>query len=467
MLKSLDILIGLSVIMLVLSMAVTLINQVLFSLFASRGRHLREGLSDLLVLLDTGLTRADTDELAARVLSHPLVRANVSLPGWIARFLPGFQFGEVIHREELVKLLLMFGEHYADAKAALNDLQAAANGGAGFDEALAKLTTALGKLDLTNESGRTDNAADMQQLGGILKSLADGAADPATRAAKLAELQTLLGKIYGVFSRLHTALEANEIGAPGQILKQVRERALQLEQTHPELTNDIRVSQAFLEEASTEFLAKVHLNFDQFMDRVSARFTYHTRAVTVITSAVLVVLLQLDTVGLVNRLAMDDKMREAFVEQAVTMTQDEAGKSLALTKPVPSPAATPATTTAQPGSAASPQPTPSEALATNPPPDIKKNAETEKLYWSFLAKQGVIVLPEKGKWCESWKKVSPPGILVSILLLSLGAPFWYKTLGQLVQFRTALAQRDQEQRNRRQSVQESDADGGDNPGGAG
>ncbi|WP_054763342.1 hypothetical protein [Methylomonas koyamae] len=52
MLKSLDILLGLSVVMLIASMAVTLISQAILNLLASRGRNLHHGLADLLELLD-------------------------------------------------------------------------------------------------------------------------------------------------------------------------------------------------------------------------------------------------------------------------------------------------------------------------------------------------------------------------------------------------------------------------------
>ena len=52
MLKSLDVLIGLIVIILAMSMAVTVITQALTTVVNSRGRHLRRGLADLLQLLD-------------------------------------------------------------------------------------------------------------------------------------------------------------------------------------------------------------------------------------------------------------------------------------------------------------------------------------------------------------------------------------------------------------------------------
>ena len=55
MLKSLDVVIGLTVVLLALSMAVTVITQAITTVINSRGRHLRRGLTDLLQQLDPAL----------------------------------------------------------------------------------------------------------------------------------------------------------------------------------------------------------------------------------------------------------------------------------------------------------------------------------------------------------------------------------------------------------------------------
>jgi hypothetical protein len=46
-----------------------------------------------------------------------------------------------------------------------------------------------------------------------------------------------------------------------------------------------------------------------------------------------------------------------------------------------------------------------------------------------------------------------PGMLISILLISLGAPFWYNVLKDLIGLRSSLAQKDDLQRTQRQSTQ--------------
>jgi hypothetical protein len=44
-----------------------------------------------------------------------------------------------------------------------------------------------------------------------------------------------------------------------------------------------------------------------------------------------------------------------------------------------------------------------------------------------------------------------PGLILSVILLSLGAPFWYDVLKDLLKFRPALAQKEEQQRKDRQN----------------
>lgn len=76
MLKSLDILIGLIVILLALSMAVTLVTQVISTAVNRRGRDRRRGLVDLLQELDPVLTLEHSEKIATEILTHPLVSGS-------------------------------------------------------------------------------------------------------------------------------------------------------------------------------------------------------------------------------------------------------------------------------------------------------------------------------------------------------------------------------------------------------
>lgn len=71
-----------------------------------------------------------------------------------------------------------------------------------------------------------------------------------------------------------------------------------------------------------------------------------------------------------------------------------------------------------------------------------------------LLRQGVdarLILPQT--W--SWDPAKLPGIALSAMLLSLGAPFWYNVLKDLVAFRPALARKEQESREQRNSAIEA------------
>ena len=74
-------------------------------------------------------------------------------------------------------------------------------------------------------------------------------------------------------------------------------------------------------------------------------------------------------------------------------------------------------------------------------------------YMSFLAENGLVTAPRSpGEWMKRWGQTNIVGVLITTLLLSLGAPFWYSALGKLLQLRSVLAVKDDDQRKARQDV---------------
>ena len=367
MLKSLDILIGLTIVLLALSMAVTMITQAVTTVLNSRGRHLRRGLVDLLQQLDPALTEALSRSVATGILTHPLVsgsntpvaagsplEAVTSTIDRIRRSIGGPRLGNVVHREEFTKLLMIF---------------AAGQG-----------------------TGQLESAA----RDALLK-----------------------------------ALKENGVDNPEQKLKDIRQVALRLEKSAPELSHMARQNIAILEAAESDFIAKIHNWFDQTMDRTSQRFTASTRAITFIGAFLVAFGLQVDTPALVNRLAADEKLREQFVTEARALYADQkAMDEAAKQKPAES--------------------------ASSPAPDPEEMA---RKYRVFLATNGLITFPSVGqKWIEGYRNVNLFGVLMTALLLSLGAPFWYSLLGRLLQLRSVLAVKDDVQRAERQ-LREPDGGG--------
>lgn len=318
MLKSIDILISLAVVMLVASMAVTVMTGWVTHLRNSRGRNLQQGLADLLVVLNSDFTREAASKIAAALLTHPLIRDKED------------RMGSVIHRGEFIKLLM-------------------------------ELATGDGPQRL----------------------------EPAIQA------------------ELQKALAANGIDNPAKTLENIRILALQLEKSNPEFSTSVRTNLAILQGAESHLVAKINSWFDQTMDRVSQRFTFSTRTVTLVCGLLLAGVLQLDSIALVNRISVDDALREALVNQAKT-------------------------------------------ISTQAPQGA---AQSRDLYSSVI-NQGVISVPNYPEDLRKFADVRHlTGILFTTLLLSLGAPFWYGALQQLLQLRSKLAQQDDAQRKERQTTQ--------------
>jgi hypothetical protein len=342
-LKSLDVVIGLTVVLVALSMAVTVITQAITTIINSRGRHLRRGLTDLLQQLDPALNEQLSKAIATGILTHPLVSgSSTPLLGKLRQIAGSARLGNVVHREEFTKLLM------------------AAAAGKGTEQLSADAVAALTK-----------------------------------------------------------ALANNGVADPEETLRNIRTMALQLERSSPELSNVVRQNMAILRAAESDLVAKINNWFDQTMDRTSQRFTASTRLITFAAAFLVAFGLQVDTPNLVNRFSADDALREAFVEEAQALYRDhqELQQAEQQGRGLPAPTS----------------------------PD-----EVARKYRAFLATNGVITLPSTAGWWAGFANTSFFGMLITALLLSLGAPFWYGALGKLLQLRSALAVKDDAQRLERQ-----------------
>src|SRR5262245_17544681 len=69
----------------------------------------------------------------------------------------------------------------------------------------------------------------------------------------------------------------------------------------------------------------------------------------------------------------------------------------------------------------------------------------------MLGSPAIALLPARPQFPPPRKHV--PGILLSWVFLSLGAPFWFDMLKNLLKLRSVLAQKDDKEREKRESVQ--------------
>jgi hypothetical protein len=236
---------------------------------------------------------------------------------------------------------------------------------------------------------------------------------------------------------LQTVLKELGIPDPEATLKRIRATELALEQTHPEMANGLRHDLAILQSTQSHFVAKINAWFDQTIDRVSSVFTAHARIITFAASVLVAILLQLDTVGIVNGLWIDNALRKEIVDQGIQLAKEY--------KRPPS---------AIPGDQAPTDKDSGHDIDANRP--ALNDADLNQLlysqaakYLSVLSQYQVLAFPALNgrQWLEHWSVSELPGIALSALLLSMGAPFWYSTLQTLLRLRSQLAQSDDQQRN--------------------
>jgi len=293
----------------------------------------------------------------------------------------------------LVSLLNLRGRHLKRGLATLI---------AGLDERLAPPHGgALANAILTDPSvcetaGRLGSFLHRAQLTRLCLGMAAEAAEKASVSGMAADPRAYAGP----GEALYWTLRAHGIADPRNILDRISYHALELEQVHPDLPETARLELGLLSAGGAPFVAKVNACFDQTMDRVSARFTAAVRAVTVAASLGLASFLQIDCFAMVNHLAMDESLRSQLVR--AELERHPAGKA---------------------GSQ----------------PDLVAQVDLVRVPVSWQ------------EWRREWVESDggfPPGpahtggILLTALLLSLGAPFWFNLLGGALKLRPTLSARE-------------------------
>jgi hypothetical protein len=213
---------------------------------------------------------------------------------------------------------------------------------------------------------------------------------------------------------LLNVIQQNGIPAPGPALKNIRALALQLEGSDPQLPTHMRQALAIIHGAPSDFVAKINAWYDQTIDRVSQQFTKYTHWVTLGIAVVVVLTVQLDIIAVLDRLSIDDQFRNSVVDISAKQYAGNTGASS----------------------------------------DVRP-------YYDLLNKTGLITLPTSAGWTSQLRETRKiPGMVLSVLLLSLGAPFWYSVLKNLLQLRSNIAQKDDTQRGQRETGQISTTAGG-------
>ena len=141
--------------------------------------------------------------------------------------------------------------------------------------------------------------------------------------------------------------------------------------------------------------------FNSVMDRVTQRFTLHMRVYTILLAVAIVAATGMDTIHIISVLRTDATIRSGLVAAAESIRNSGA---------------------------------------------LDKNEDKDKL--KALSQSVVTQLPADQ---SLWRLIHedhphPAGLFVSILLLSLGAPFWFNALKNLVDLRSVIAKKEQNER---------------------
>lgn len=327
--------------------------------------------------------------------------------------------------------------------------------------------------------------------------LADAAATPLAGVIRREELVRLLLDLAaradadddddGQTKRLALAmLGLGSAAEAAALLTRIRNRVAALELAHPDWSSSQRASRAILEAmldtpGAGDFLAKLAGWFDQTIDRVQAVFTAHVRSWTVAISAVLVLILHLDSLDLLARLNSDAALRERVVAAAISGMESgrlDPAAAGAVSAAAPAPAGTVAggelLATAAP---VDPPPAPSPAAAgralacahehlnidLGTRPQLAAYAQCMGL--ADATAMALISWPTGwDDWASRWAVPAGAGLrdraiatfshllgmMLTISLLSLGAPFWYGVLGNLIKLRSSIARKDDAARDERQ-----------------
>ena len=249
-------------------------------------------------------------------------------------------------------------------------------------------------------------------------------------------------------AEIKAMMEKLDLTDPKALLLQIRTRIAELELQNPGWSSSQRASKAILEAfmagPGKDFMAKLVGWFDQTIDRVDAAYTARVRIWTAMFSIALVVVLHLDTFALMARLNADSALRDKVVASAVSAM--EKGQF------APPPAGGSVNEAQALACARTHLATPGAARGLDAYADCMGLAEATRLE--------LVSWPnDLDAWASRWQPFSFAlllqllGMSLSISLLSLGAPFWYATLSNLIKLRSTMSQKDEAARVERQTTQ--------------
>jgi hypothetical protein len=234
------------------------------------------------------------------------------------------------------------------------------------------------------------------------KSLAHeivGRKDAITREDLIEKLLALAQSTPELKTKITTLVPAFD---PPALLAHLRRTTLELSVERPDLSAAVARSTAMARTPAAGVASEVFAAFDSTMDQVSEKFTSQSRKLVAICGIALALALPLDTFDLLQRFARSDAARNQAVALAQTLTVNE--------------------------------------------PSVRA------AYAKLEAAEVIVVPTTPAEWLERWQKVNYLGVAAAALLLTLGAPFWFTVLKDLLKLRSAVAGQESQDRAQRQAA---------------
>src|SRR5262249_24920184 len=115
---------------------------------------------------------------------------------------------------------------------------------------------------------------------------------------------------------LREVMGGEESDSPGELLKKIQKRAMELETQFPTAARYLWQTQAIVETAGGQFVAGLMTWFDPTNDRLTQVFTCKARQVTLWTALAIAFMLPVDSVELLRRLSVDDQLKNSLITRA-------------------------------------------------------------------------------------------------------------------------------------------------------
>src|SRR5437899_4342875 len=413
MLNTIDIAIAFAVIMTVLSLLITIVVQMVSTAFSLRGKNLANALALTFQTIDPKIGE-HAHSLAAQILRDPIFSDSVWRPKNRVQVIPNPNTQALIDAERKLK----------QAEAGLADDPTDTGKQAAVKAAQKKVITASAGVRIPEVApnrmapwGFFSKLKDATALGSAIRPgeiyrIINEFADLTPTEAALRDIPPeLIQKSVDLLACLQARDQpAQESEDKLELIKKVADIFV-TEQQQKAVLESLANFGATVERATTKAYDRFQRWFGSAQDRAEQWFQIHVRAVTIAAAVLVALLLQLDAVEIYDKLRDQPKLVEALVKSAPDVIEQGGA--------VPD----------QGSNAADLQEKRARAFG-----DLKAQ----------IKNAGFDLVPPRwlGRWANEgsvWWFNHLFGLMLTAGLLTLGAPFWFNLLKNLMSLRPALA----------------------------